>query len=78
MTCLLCSSLYNPSRIQNSLFESKMLSQGSIEQFHLSKNVKDLKSNKKINISTKSIKNPEIYDYLVIIVVYFLQNVNKY
>ena len=55
-----------------------MLSQGSIEQFHLSKDVKDLKSNKKINISTKSIKNPEIYDYLVIIVVYFLQNVNKY
>ena len=41
MNCFLYSSSYNPSLIQNTLFELKLLSQGSIEQEHLSKSVKN-------------------------------------
>ena len=74
----LYSSLYKPSLIQKTLLESKLLSQGSIEQKHLSKNVKNFESNKKIGFSTESVKKPTIYDLLFIIAIYFLQNVNKY
>ena len=57
MTYFLHSSSRNPFFIQNTLLESKLLSQGRIEQDHLSKNVKNLESNKKINFSTESVKN---------------------
>ena len=40
MNYFLSSSSYNPSLIQNTLFELKLLSQGSNEHDHLSKNVK--------------------------------------
>ena len=32
---------------------------------------------KKINFSNESAKKPTIYDFLFIIAIYFLQNVNK-
>ena len=63
--------------MQKNLFESKLLSQGSIEQDHLSKNVKNLGSSKKINFSTESIKKSTIYDLLFIIAIYSLY-VNKH
>ena len=69
----------NPFRIKNTLFESKLLFQGSIDLEHLSKNVKNIRSNKKINFGTESIKKPKIdYDFLFIIAIYSLQNVNKH
>ena len=40
MTYFSYSSSYNPSHIQKILFELKLFSQSSIEQDHLSKNVK--------------------------------------
>ena len=76
MTCFLYSSSYNPSLIQKILFELKLLSQGSIEQDHLSKNVKKFGYEEKINFSNESVKKPTIYDLLFIIAVYCLQNVN--
>ena len=71
--------LIQPFLIQNTLFESKFLSQGSIEQDHLLKNVKNLESNKIINFRTESVKKPTIaiHHLLFIITVYYLQNVNK-
>ena len=69
---------YNPSLIQKVLFELELLSQGIIEQDHLSKNVKKFRSDKKINFSNKSVKKPIIYDLLFIIATFYcLQNVNK-
>ena len=64
MTYFLYSSSYNPSLIQNALFEFKLLSQDSIEQGDLSKYVKKFGSNKKINFSTESFKKSKIYDLL--------------
>ena len=75
MIYFLCSSSYNPSLNQNTL-EAKLLSQGSIEQDHLSKNVKNFGFNKNINFSTKSVKEPTVYDLLFIIATYSPQNVN--
>ena len=77
MTYFLYSSSYNPSVMQKIVFELKLVSQGSIEQDHLSKNVKKFGSDKKINISNESVKKPTIYDLLFIIAIYSLQNVNK-
>ena len=77
MTYFLYSCSYNPSLIQKTLFELKFLSQGSIEQDHLSKNVKKFGSDKKINFSNESAKKPTIYDLLFIIAIYSLENVNK-
>ena len=76
MTYFLYSNSYNPSLIQKILFELKLLSQGSIEQDHLSKNVKKFGYDEKINFSNESVKKPTIYDLLFIIAVYCLQNVN--
>ena len=76
MTYFLYSNSYNPSLIQKILFELKLLSQGSIEQDHLSKNVKKFGYEEKINFSNESVKKPTIYDLLFIIAVYCLQNVN--
>ena len=78
MNCFLYSSSYNPSLIQNTLFEFKLLSRGSIEQEHLPKNVKKFGPEKKINFSTESVKKPTIYDLLFIIAIYSLQNVNNH
>ena len=50
--------LYNPSRIQNTFFELKLLSQDSVEQDQLPKNMKNFGSNKKINFSNESVKKP--------------------
>ena len=47
--------------IQIILFESKLISQGSIKQDHLSKNVKTLESNKVINFSSESVKQATIF-----------------
>ena len=77
MTYFLYSSSYNTSVMQKIVFELKLVSQGSIEQDHLSKNVKKFGSDKKINISNESVKKPTIYDLLFIIAIYSLQNVNK-
>ena len=76
MTYFLYSNSYNPCLIQKILFELKLLSQGSIEQDHLSKNVKKFGYEEKINFSNESVKKPTIYDLLFIIAVYCLQNVN--
>ena len=63
---------------QKILFELKLLSQGSIEQDHLSKNVKKFRSEKKINFSNESVKKTTICDVLFIIATFYcLQNVNK-
>ena len=78
MTYFLYSSSYNPSLIQNTLFELKLLSQGSIEQNYLSKNVKNFGSHRKINFRNESVKKPMIFDLLFIIAIYSLQNVNKH
>ena len=56
MTYFLYSNSYNSSLIQNNLLESNLLSQGSIEQDHLPKNVKNFGSDKKIIFSTESVK----------------------
>ena len=45
---------------------------------HLLKHVKNFGSNKKINFSNESVKKTTIYDFLFLIAIYFLQNVNKY
>ena len=45
---------------------------------HLSKHVKNFGFNKKINFSNESVKKTTIYDFLFLIAIYFLQNVNKY
>ena len=69
---------YNPSLIKKILFELKLLSQGSIEQDHLSKNVKKFRSEKKINFSNELVKKITIYDVLLIIATFYcLENVNK-
>ena len=47
MTYFLYSSSYNPSVMQKIVFELKLVSQGSIEQDHLSKNVKKFGSDKR-------------------------------
>ena len=78
MCYFLYSSSYNPSRIQSTLFESKFISHGNIEQDRQSKNVKNFRSNKKIYFSTESIKKPIIYDLLFLIAIYSLQNVDKH
>ena len=45
---------------------------------HLLKHAKNFGSNKKINFSNESVKKTTIYDFLFLIAIYFLQNVNKY
>ena len=45
-----------PTLIQKVLFELKLFSQGSLEQDHLSKYVKKIGSDKKINFSNESVK----------------------
>ena len=77
MTLFSYSSSCNPYLIQKILFELKLLSQGSIEQDHLPKNVKTTGFDKKINFSNESVK-VTIYDLLFTIAIYSLQNVNKH
>ena len=60
------------------LFESKLLSQGNIEKNHLSKNVKNSGFNKKTSFSPKSVKKRTIYNLLLLMAIYSLQNVNKH
>ena len=62
--------------MQKNLFELNLLSQGSIEQDYLSKNVKKFGSDKNINFSNESVKKTTIYNLLFIIATYFFQNVN--
>ena len=71
ITSFLYSSLCNTSFIQKTLFESNLLSQGSIEQDRLPKNVRNLRSNKKINFKIESVKKPTIYDLIFIIAIFF-------
>ena len=78
MTLFSYSSSCNPYLIQKILFELKLLSQGSIEQDHLPKNVKTIGFDKKINFSNESVKITTIYDLLFTIAIYSLQNVNKH
>ena len=78
MTYFLYSSSWNRSRFQKILLELKLFSQGSIEQDHLSKNVKKFGSDKKINFSNELVKKPTIYDLIFIIAIYYLQNINKH
>ena len=78
MSYFLYSSSCNPSQIENTLLESKLISQSSIEPDHLLKNVKNLGSNKKINFSSESIKKQTVVDLLFIIDIYSLQNVKKH
>ena len=77
LTHFLFSSSSNPSLIRKILFELKLLSQGSTEQDHLSKNVKKFGSDKKINFSNESVKKPTIFDLLFTTAIYSLQNVSK-
>ena len=77
MTLFSYSSSCNPYLIQKILFELKLLSQGSIEQDHLPKNVKTIGFDKKINFSNELVKIT-IYDLLFTIAIYSLQNVNKH
>ena len=51
-------SLIQPFPHLNTLFELKLLSQDSIEQDQLPKNMKNFGSNKKINFSNESVKKP--------------------
>ena len=78
MTYFLYSSSYNPSVIHKIWFELKLLSQGIIEQDHLSKNLKKFRSDKKINFSNKSVKKWTTYHLLFITAIFYcLQNFNK-
>ena len=60
--------LIQPFSHPNILLESKLLYQGSIEQEHLSKNVKNSRSSKEISFSTESHQlKPTIHDFLILI-----------
>ena len=78
MTFFSYSSSCNPYLIQKILFELKLLSQGSIEQDHLPKNVKTTGFDKNVSFSNESVKITTIYDLLFTIAIYSLQNVNKH
>ena len=78
MTYLLYSSSCNPSRIQITLFESKLLSHFSNEQDHLLKNVKNLGFNKKVNVSTESTKKLTCYSSLQFILFKMSINMSFY
>ena len=78
MTFFSYGSSCNPYLIQKILFELKLISQGSIEQDHLLKNVKTTGFDKKINFSNESVKITTIYGLLFAIAIYSLQNVNKH
>ena len=71
MTYFWNSNSCNPSLIQKILFELKLLSQGSIEQDHLSNNVKKIGSDKKISFSNESVKKTTTYDLLFSIAIYY-------
>ena len=65
----------------NKNFASNLLSQGSIEQDYLSKNVKNSVLgvfNKNFNFSTESAKKSTIYDFLFLIALYSPKNDNKH
>ena len=78
MTFFYTAAHTTPSRIRNTLFESKLLSQGSIEQDRLWKIVKNLGKTKRSISILNQLKNQQFYDLLFIIVIYFIHIVNEH